>query len=80
MNYSVNLPAQPVGTICRSTALFTGMIGGESLLLLLAIEALCPKLFDLPSDGLDDTFHTLHFQHLQTLDFILELQRHHRHY
>lgn len=55
---------------------FTRMICDESLLLLLAIEALSPKLSDLHSDGLNHTSHALHLQHLQTLDFILELQRH----
>lgn len=46
------------------TTLFTSMIWNESLLLVLAIEAFLPKKCNLSSDGLNDTFHAVHFQHL----------------
>lgn len=61
-------------------ALFTSMIWNKSLLLLFAVEASLPKKCNLSSDGLNDTFHAVHFQHLQTLDLSLELKRQNAHY
>lgn len=53
--------------------LFTIAIMNKGLLLFLAVEASLPEKGDLGSDGLNDAFHALHFQQLQTLHLHLEL-------
>lgn len=55
------------------------MICKKRLVLLLAVEASFPQKGNLSSDGLNDTFHALHFQHLQTIDLSLELETQNTH-